>query len=82
MAKNMSLEECFKYEYRISQNFMRHPDFYEGIRAKLIDRDNNPKWKHRFLEDITDQMVDKFFELPDDCEDLDVKAEAQKITFI
>lgn len=81
MAKHLSLEECFKYEYRIGQNFLRHPDFYEGVRAKLIDRDNNPVWRPRFLEDVTDEMVDQFFELPPGCEDLDVTEEAKKVAF-
>ena len=31
-------------EYRISQAMMKRPDFYEGIRAVLVDRDNKPAW--------------------------------------
>lgn len=33
-------------EYKISQGFVNHTEFFEGVRALLIDKDKNPKWKH------------------------------------
>lgn len=37
-----------------------------GIRAILIDKDNNPKWKPSRIEDVTEQQVHSYFEpLPD-----------------
>jgi enoyl-CoA hydratase/carnithine racemase len=33
-------------EYRITARAMQHGDFIEGIRAKIIDRDNAPNWRH------------------------------------
>ena len=44
-------------------------DFYEGVRAVLVDRDNDPKWNPRDLEEVTDKMVERYFsKLPDDEE--------------
>lgn len=36
-------------------------DFYEGIRAVLVDRDNSPKWNPALLSEVTDEAVDSFF---------------------
>ena len=36
-------------------------DFYEGVRAALIDRDRSPKWQPARLEDVTPAMLDAYF---------------------
>jgi len=55
--------ECLKMEFRISQRFMRRDsDFYEGIRALLIDKDHSPKWIPSVLEDVSDDRVASFFQ--------------------
>ena len=46
----MNLKEVFEMEYKISQGFMRHTEFFEGVRALLIDKDKSPKWKHASIE--------------------------------
>jgi enoyl-CoA hydratase len=46
---------------------IHHPDFREGVRALLIDKDNAPKWSPPTPEEISDSDIDKFFEpLPED----------------
>ncbi|XP_071452083.1 3-hydroxyisobutyryl-CoA hydrolase, mitochondrial-like [Hetaerina americana] len=64
-AKN--LQECLAMEYRLTQRFCKDHDFYEGVRAVLIDRDNSPKWKPSALEEVTAAKVNSFFDpLPSD----------------
>lgn len=48
-------------EYRLSQALVKYPDFYEGIRAALIDKDKQPKWHPARVEDVSDAQVDEFF---------------------
>ena len=61
-SKLSNIGEALKMEYRMSQAFMRSHDFYEGIRAVLVDKDHNPKWKPDTLDELTDEMVTSFFD--------------------
>lgn len=55
------IAECLKMEFRMSQAFMREgSDFYEGIRAALVDKDRKPMWNLN-LEEITDDHVESYF---------------------
>lgn len=45
----------------MTQGCMRGTDFYEGIRALLIDRDNTPVWSPGTLAEVTDELVDSHF---------------------
>jgi 3-hydroxyisobutyryl-CoA hydrolase len=49
-------------------------DFFEGCRAILLDRDRNPKWMPPRLEEVHDEVVEKYFSKVDDpeWEDLDL----------
>lgn len=57
----MSMQEVFMMEYRLSQACMNGHDFYEGVRAVLIDKDQSPKWKPSTLAGVSEQFVDKCF---------------------
>jgi enoyl-CoA hydratase/carnithine racemase len=41
-----SMQEALTMEYRFTARSGEHGDFLEGIRAQIIDKDRNPKWKH------------------------------------
>ena len=43
-ARHLSLAEVFRMEYAMSLNCCRHPEFPEGVRARLIDKDHQPRW--------------------------------------
>ncbi|NWV76505.1 HIBCH protein, partial [Dasyornis broadbenti] len=58
---SMSLQDVFMMEYRLSQACMKGHDFYEGVRAVLIDKDQSPKWKPAALEEVSDEFVDNCF---------------------
>uniref|UniRef100_A0A8C0ERK5 3-hydroxyisobutyryl-CoA hydrolase n=1 Tax=Bubo bubo TaxID=30461 RepID=A0A8C0ERK5_BUBBB len=58
---SMSLQEVLTMEYRLTQACMRGHDFYEGVRAVLIDKDQSPRWKPAALEEVSDEFVDDCF---------------------
>ncbi len=51
-----------RLEYGVVVRMFRHPDFIEGVRALLIDRDNAPRWNPPTPEGVTDEMIDRIFE--------------------
>ena len=68
-GRNKSLEECLKMEYRLVRRCCEDNDFYEGVRALLVDKDNNPKWEPKDLENVDQAMLDRYFSpLPADQE--------------
>jgi enoyl-CoA hydratase len=66
-AAHMSFEDCMVMEYRLVQSFMADRDFFEGVRAVIIDKDNKPDWRPATLADVTPAVVDAYFKpLPRD----------------
>ncbi|MEO5586652.1 MAG: enoyl-CoA hydratase/isomerase family protein [Novosphingobium sp.] len=62
-SDNMALE------YRIAARVLMLPDFAEGVRAVLVDKDNAPSWSPATAESVTDEMLDMIFAaLPADQE--------------
>lgn len=57
----LSFDEAMVMEYRLSQACMAGHDFYEGIRALLIEKDNAPKWSPESLEGVTPDLVERHF---------------------
>jgi len=60
----LEFEDCMVMEYRMSQAAMAAPDFYEGVRAAVLDKDGKPVWSPATLEDTTEAMVDAWFVPP------------------
>lgn len=44
-AKKMGFNECMAMEYEMTENMLKGRDFFEGVRAAVIDKDNNPQWE-------------------------------------
>ena len=61
-AKDLSLEEALEQEYRVGLRCLAGPDFREGIRAQVVDKDRNPQWKPATLHEVTAADVGRFFE--------------------
>ena len=49
-------------EYRIGWRKVCSPDFLEGVRAVIVEKDHSPKWSPETLEDVSDADVAKYFE--------------------
>jgi enoyl-CoA hydratase len=56
-----TLKEALAIDFRLAARMVGAPDFREGVRAALIDKDRAPKWRHSALADVTDAMVDACF---------------------
>lgn len=61
LGRTLEYDEVAKLEYRLSQAMTSRPDFSEGIRAVLIDKDNAPRWIPSSLEEVSDEEVERCF---------------------
>ncbi len=50
-----------RLEYGLMVRMIHHPDFKEGVRALLVDRDNAPRWSPATPEEIDEAAVDALF---------------------
>lgn len=55
----LGFREAMTAELDLSLNFLKTQDFYEGIRAQLIDKDRNPKWSHDNVSDVTQEQINR-----------------------
>jgi enoyl-CoA hydratase len=55
------VESALQLEYRLTQHVMAGHDFFEGIRAALIDKDRKPAWQHRTVEEVSEAELDAYF---------------------
>ena len=65
LAKGKDLAACLEIEFDLCQNIVKNKDsdFYEGVRAVLVDKDRNAKWPEgAALHDISDEAVMEKFE--------------------
>ncbi len=63
------VEQSFRQDYRIALAcIIAGHDFIEGIRAQIVDKDRNPRWRPDKLEDVTAGIVDRHFKPLGDLE--------------
>jgi len=56
-----SFVDCFKMELSMAEEFMSQPDFFEGVRSILVDKDRNPTWSPPTVKGVTRESVDAYF---------------------
>ncbi|MEY2943666.1 MAG: hypothetical protein RLY97_1680, partial [Pseudomonadota bacterium] len=54
-ADNMAME------YRIASRVLTRPDFAEGVRAVIIDKDHAPRWNPASADAVTDDLIAAIF---------------------
>lgn len=60
-GKRLDLDRCLEMEFRMALRCMKGSDFYEGVRAVIIDKDNRPAWRPARLEAVSDADIDAYF---------------------
>ena len=61
-ARTLDLRQTLIQDYRLAVRCLEGSDFFEGVRAALIDKDHAPKWRPSRLEDVSTAMRDAYFE--------------------
>lgn len=57
----LSMPECMKMEYRILKRVLPGTEFYEGIRATIIDKDGNPDWQPPSIARVDEGVIEQHF---------------------
>lgn len=57
----LDMADCMRMEFRIVNRMLTGHDFYEGIRAAVIDKSGDPRWRPAALADVTSADVDAYF---------------------
>ena len=52
---------CMRAEFRIVSRIVEGHDFYEGVRAVIVDKDNAPRWRPATLADVGDAEIERHF---------------------
>jgi len=61
-ARAMEIEDCLKMEYRLVRRIFEGHDFYEGVRAAILDKDKKPNWKPYRIKDLTLALINRHFD--------------------
>ncbi len=60
-AKSMSFDQVIEMDFFIAKQMLLGHDFFDGIRAMVIDKDHHPQWNPSELNNVTDEMVSQYF---------------------
>ncbi|MFZ1487285.1 enoyl-CoA hydratase/isomerase family protein [Nostocoides sp.] len=60
-ARESDLGESLDVDARVARGMLAAGDFVEGVRAKLVDRDNAPRWRHARIEQVPRDEVEAVF---------------------
>ncbi len=58
---NLTLPQCQAAELALTRTTMRHPDFAEGVRAMVVDKDRKPRWQPSRVEDVNPATIAALF---------------------
>lgn len=58
---DLGFEDCMRLEFRLTSRFIRGHDYYEGVRAVIMDKDNAPAWHPNSLDGVTEAAVAAYF---------------------
>jgi len=61
LARHLTLDACLQLDYRLACHLLEEGDFHEGVRARLIDKDNKPHWRFAHIGDVPASLTDACF---------------------
>lgn len=61
-GRDLPLKEALDAEFALTRTTMAHPDFVEGVRAMVVDKDRSPAWQPARIEDVDQTRIDALFE--------------------
>ncbi len=59
---DLTLPQALDAEFRLTRTTMAHPDFAEGVRAMVVDKDRNPAWRPARIEDVEPTNIAALFD--------------------
>ena len=65
-GRSLDFDDCMKMEFRIAARILKGHDFYEGVRAVIVDKDNKPDWQPAALAGVSDADIEAYFAPLDD----------------
>jgi enoyl-CoA hydratase/carnithine racemase len=60
-GRDWDFEACMRAEFRIVSRVIHGADFYEGVRAVIVDKDNKPRWQPTTLAEVSAAEVERHF---------------------
>lgn len=60
-AKELKFDEIMQMNFNMVSHFLEGSDFFEGVRAMVVDKDQKPRWVPPNISDVCDEEVAKFF---------------------
>ena len=61
-AKDKDLSDIFTMELNMAMQCVAGPDFREGVRALLVDKDRNPTWQYGSVSEVPAEWIEQHFQ--------------------
>ena len=60
-GRDLTLQQALDAEFALTRTTMAHPDFAEGVRAMVVDKDRKPAWQPPGIGDVDPAVIDALF---------------------
>jgi enoyl-CoA hydratase/carnithine racemase len=60
-GRDLTLKQALDAEFALTRTTMAHPDFAEGVRAMVVDKDRKPRWQPAKIEDVDPALINSLF---------------------
>ena len=60
-GRELEFDDCMRMEFRMVNRVIDGCDFYEGVRATIIEKDNAPAWRPNSLQNVSDNDIESYF---------------------